>query len=205
MPEDVRWAARPYDGHAINRPLEPDHELLQVGPGTPGGEYFRRFWQPVALSSQLGDLPVAIRILGEELVVFRDLEGTVGLLHKHCAHRARIPRVSASSNGARHTLLLPRVACTRHRRDDPGDAGRARGQPDPPRDMPGRLSRARAQGAGLRLYGSAGEEGRFSPITTPWTSPATTWCRTRSTRPATGCRRAKTRWTPITASSCTGG
>ena len=87
MTEDVRWATRPYDGHVINRPIEPDLDLLQVGPGTPGGEYFRRFWLPVAMSSQLGEVPVATRILGEDLVVFRDLSGTVGLLHKHCAHR----------------------------------------------------------------------------------------------------------------------
>ena len=47
----------------------------------------RRFWHPVAMSSQLGEVPVGIRILGEDLVVFRDLSGNVGLLHKHCAHR----------------------------------------------------------------------------------------------------------------------
>jgi len=87
MAEDVRWSTRPNDGYAINQPLEPDLELLQVGPGTPGGEYFRRFWQPVAMAEQLGDLPEPIRILGEDLVIFRDLEGRVGLLHKHCAHR----------------------------------------------------------------------------------------------------------------------
>ena len=85
--KETRWARRPYDVHAINQPLEPDLELLQVGPGTPGGEYFRPFWQPVAMTSQLGEKPVAIRILGEDLVVFRDLQGDIGLLHKHCAHR----------------------------------------------------------------------------------------------------------------------
>ena len=87
MAKETRWTRRPYDGHAINQPLEPDYELLQVGPGTPGGEFFRRFWTPVAMTEQLGAKPVAIRILGEDLVIFRDLSGRVGLLHKHCAHR----------------------------------------------------------------------------------------------------------------------
>ena len=87
MSQEVRWSTGPYDGHAINSTLAPDLELLQVGPGTPGGAYFRRFWQPVAMTAQLGELPVATRIFGEDLVVFRDLEGRIGLLHKHCAHR----------------------------------------------------------------------------------------------------------------------
>ena len=64
-----------------------DAELTQVGPGTPGGEYLRRFWHPVALSSEIKDLPRAISILGENLVVFRDLSGRAGLLHLHCSHR----------------------------------------------------------------------------------------------------------------------
>lgn len=66
---------------------EPDHELTQVGPGTPCGEYLRRFWQPVAFARDLGAVPLAIRIMGEDLVVFRDKSGRVGLLERHCAHR----------------------------------------------------------------------------------------------------------------------
>jgi phenylpropionate dioxygenase-like ring-hydroxylating dioxygenase large terminal subunit len=54
---------------------------------TPGGEYLRRFWHPVAISAQLKDLPVAICILGEDLVIFRDGCGEVGILGRHCAHR----------------------------------------------------------------------------------------------------------------------
>ena len=64
-----------------------DVALTHVGPGTPGGEYLRRFWQPVALSDELGALPLAIRILDEELVLFRDRSGQVGLLHLRCSHR----------------------------------------------------------------------------------------------------------------------
>ena len=75
MAKKVRWARQPYDGHTINQVLEPDYELLQVSPGTPCGEYFRRFWLPVAMTDQLREKPVAIRILGEDLVIFRDLLG----------------------------------------------------------------------------------------------------------------------------------
>ena len=64
-----------------------DTELTHVGPGTPGGEYLRRFWQPICFSGELHDLPRRVKILGEELVVFRNMSGTVGLLELHCPHR----------------------------------------------------------------------------------------------------------------------
>jgi nitrite reductase/ring-hydroxylating ferredoxin subunit len=64
-----------------------DAELSHVGPNTPCGEYLRRFWQPVCVSDELKDLPHRVKILGEDLVVFRDLSGAVGLLELHCPHR----------------------------------------------------------------------------------------------------------------------
>ncbi len=64
-----------------------DTELTRVGPGTPGGEYLRRFWQPICFSDELHDLPRRVKIQGEELVVFRNLSGTVGLLELRCPHR----------------------------------------------------------------------------------------------------------------------
>jgi nitrite reductase/ring-hydroxylating ferredoxin subunit len=64
-----------------------DAEFTHVGPGTPCGEYFRRFWHPVSLSSNLRDLPVRVRVLGEDLVLFRDGHRRVGLLPLHCSHR----------------------------------------------------------------------------------------------------------------------
>src|SRR3984885_8660304 len=71
-----------------HRGLPPeDEELTRVGPGTPCGEYLRRFWQPVVLANELGDLPVKLRILGEDLVAFRDRSGEIGLLELHCPHR----------------------------------------------------------------------------------------------------------------------
>jgi phenylpropionate dioxygenase-like ring-hydroxylating dioxygenase large terminal subunit len=64
-----------------------DTELTHVGPGTPCGEYLRRFWQPICFSEELKDLPLRVKILGEELVGFRDRSGAVGLLELHCPHR----------------------------------------------------------------------------------------------------------------------
>ncbi len=76
-----------FDGY-YNRPASPALSAhVQVGPGTPGGEFLRRFWQPVMLVSELKDLPVAIKVLGGELVIFRDRRGMVGLVRKHCIHR----------------------------------------------------------------------------------------------------------------------
>ena len=62
-------------------------ELTHVGPGTPCGEYLRRYWQPISLSSEINELPVAVRIMGEDLVLYRDKSGELGLLHRHCSHR----------------------------------------------------------------------------------------------------------------------
>jgi nitrite reductase/ring-hydroxylating ferredoxin subunit len=74
-------------GHSLRQSGTENGELTHVGPGTRCGEYLRRFWLPVSLSSQLKDLPHAIRILGEDLVAFRDLLGNVGVLHRQCSHR----------------------------------------------------------------------------------------------------------------------
>lgn len=67
-----------------------ENELLtRTGPGTPCGEVMRRYWQPVALAEELpaGGAPLRVRILGEDLVLFRDDHGRLGLLGLHCAHR----------------------------------------------------------------------------------------------------------------------
>ena len=76
-----------YGGYFHRDIPEEDAELTHVGPGTPCGEYMRRFWQPICFSEELDDLPRRVKILGEELVVFRDARGNVGLLELHCPHR----------------------------------------------------------------------------------------------------------------------
>jgi phthalate 4,5-dioxygenase len=68
-----------------------DNETLcRVGPGTPMGAVFRRFWHPVCLSEQIAKPdcdPVRVEILGERLVAFRDSVGKLGLLEEGCPHR----------------------------------------------------------------------------------------------------------------------
>ncbi len=77
----------PYGGYLHSQAPSEDAELTHVGPGTPGGEWLRRFWHPVAVADELKDLPVAVRVLGEDLVLFRDRSGQIGLLELHCSHR----------------------------------------------------------------------------------------------------------------------
>jgi nitrite reductase/ring-hydroxylating ferredoxin subunit len=68
---------------------EENNLLTQTDPKTPCGELMRRYWQPVALSEELaqGTAPKAVTIMGEELVLFRDDRGRLGLLGLHCSHR----------------------------------------------------------------------------------------------------------------------
>jgi nitrite reductase/ring-hydroxylating ferredoxin subunit len=79
--------SKSYSGY-YNRPAPAEPQpLTETGPGTPGGEYLRRFWHPFLMSEELGDTPKLVRLLGEELVLFRDGSGRLGLLHKPCVHR----------------------------------------------------------------------------------------------------------------------
>jgi phenylpropionate dioxygenase-like ring-hydroxylating dioxygenase large terminal subunit len=79
--------AQPYSGYYNHRQKRSNDKLAQVGPGTPCGEYLRRFWHPFMKTADLGDLPKLTGLLGEELVAFRDKSGRYGLVHKHCPHR----------------------------------------------------------------------------------------------------------------------
>jgi len=86
--DDASAAPRKLQGTAYGRPAQHPNELLaRVGPGTPCGEYMRRFWQPVLPSSDFTSRPREIRILGEDLLVFRDGEGRPGLIYPRCMHR----------------------------------------------------------------------------------------------------------------------
>jgi len=62
-------------------------DIPHVGPGTPCGEWFRRYWIVVGTAQELYDIPQAVKVLGEALVLFRDQSGRAGLLGEHCPHR----------------------------------------------------------------------------------------------------------------------
>jgi phthalate 4,5-dioxygenase oxygenase subunit len=68
-----------------------DNELLcRVGPGTPMGKLLRRFWLPALLEEELAKpdgAPVRLRLLGENLIAFRDSDNRIGIVDAYCAHR----------------------------------------------------------------------------------------------------------------------
>ncbi|MCS6931110.1 MAG: aromatic ring-hydroxylating dioxygenase subunit alpha [Acetobacteraceae bacterium] len=68
---------------------EQNERITRVGPGTPCGALLRRYWQPIALAEELeGPRPVRpVRALGQDLVLFRDEAGRLGLLDRDCPHR----------------------------------------------------------------------------------------------------------------------
>src|SRR5688572_26848199 len=68
-----------------------DNELItRVGPGTPMGNLMREYWIPALMATELSEHdgpPMRVRLLGEDLVAFRDSQGQVGMLAANCPHR----------------------------------------------------------------------------------------------------------------------
>ena len=80
-------ASAGYSGYSEAQRGDSDELLVRTGPATACGEYLRRYWQPIALTSEVTDVPRLVWVLGEELVLFCDRSGRYGLLHKQCPHR----------------------------------------------------------------------------------------------------------------------
>lgn len=75
-------------GTAYGRPAPTSkHELTAVGAGTPMGELLRRYWHPIGLAADATATPRKVRVLGEDLILFRDGQGRPGLVYPHCSHR----------------------------------------------------------------------------------------------------------------------
>src|SRR6188508_445583 len=67
-----------------------NEQITRTGPGTPMGEYLRRYWLPAITSRELPDPdcpPIRVKLLSEELIAFRTTSGTVGLIQNACPHR----------------------------------------------------------------------------------------------------------------------
>jgi phthalate 4,5-dioxygenase len=70
--------------------LEDSELLCRVGPGTAGGALIRQYWMPALMSSELPEkdgAPLRVRLLGENLIAFRDTAGQIGLVRNACPHR----------------------------------------------------------------------------------------------------------------------
>lgn len=82
---DVKAGA--YQGYQQPHRGESDELLVRTSRGTACGEYLRRYWQPIGLTSEVEDVPRLIRVMGEDLVLFRDKSERYGLVHRQCPHR----------------------------------------------------------------------------------------------------------------------
>ena len=80
--------------------------LTQTGPGTPCGKLLRSYWQPIATSEEMpiGGAPMPIKIMSEELVLFRDEQNRLGLIGRHCAHRGTDLSYGRVENGGLRCL-----------------------------------------------------------------------------------------------------
>ena len=84
-----------------------NERLTRVGPGTPMGELMRRYWQPVAVTADLNARPTRpVRILGEDLVLYRDKSGTLGLIERASA------RIAGSISPTAYRRSTACAACT---------------------------------------------------------------------------------------------
>jgi 5,5'-dehydrodivanillate O-demethylase len=67
---------------------EDNQKLTRVGPGTPMGELMRRYWMPIAAIDEFARVSAKpVRLMGEDLILYRDRSGTYGLVDRHCPHR----------------------------------------------------------------------------------------------------------------------
>ena len=86
-----------------------ENELLtRIGPGTPAGEVLRRYWHPIAVAQELTDENPTkfVRVLGEDLVLFKDRSGNVGVIADHCM----LPLTSIASTRSSGVSSLTRLS-----------------------------------------------------------------------------------------------
>ena len=145
MATQRQFLTKPYG--AYYNPVLPgeDAAATHVEKGSIGGEYLRRFWQPVAMTSELGELPIKVRMFGEDLILFRTTAGDYGLLDLHCSHRGTLARIRIAHR-LRNPLLLSRLA-VRNRWPHPRNARRPSRQHVEGSALPRGLSREAVPGS----------------------------------------------------------
>ena len=181
---------------------EKNRLLTQVGPGTPMGELLRRYWMPIGGASEFDGNPIkAIRLMGEDLVLYKDMRGRFGLLDRHCPHRrADLAYGFVEETGIRcnyHGWLMNEAgACLEQPYDDTvNPRSRAKDRYDrayPVKECAGLLWAY----MGPQPYRSC-RSGSRSPgrmASAKWSSP---------TFPATGFNARKTPATPCISNGCT--
>ncbi len=146
-----------------------DNELVtNTDKGTPMGELFRRFWLPVALSEELPGpdcVPVKLKILDEDLIAFRDTDGSVGLVDAYCPHRGAPMFFGRNEESG--------LRCVYHgwKFDVDGPVRRpaehARGRHLQEQDQDHRLSLPRSRRHGLRLHGPEGQAAAVPGVRLP--------------------------------------
>ena len=210
------WQPSPQGGnHEISlwpKVPAPD-DLTIVEAGSPMGELLRRYWQPVCTSDELRDLPKKVKILCEEVVVFRDKKGRVGALDPHCSHRGTsLEYARVEERGT--ALLLSRLAL-RHAGPLHRDALRDRRSPPEDGRVAAGLSGDGVRRPGLPLHGAARHQAaaaadvrhhRHARTATTWCSSASgcgTIMRSATCATATGFSISRMRPIPTISSCCT--
>jgi phenylpropionate dioxygenase-like ring-hydroxylating dioxygenase large terminal subunit len=74
-------------------------DIPHVSRGTPAGDWFRYYWLVVGTTRDLREIPTAVKVLGEDLVLFRGPDGQIGLLGLHCPHRGASLEYGDIENG----------------------------------------------------------------------------------------------------------
>ena len=174
--------------------------ITRTGPKDPCGKLMRMYWQPAALVDELqGPRPVKpVKLLGENLVLFRDEQGRYGLIDRHCAHRGADLAFGRLENGglrcAFHGWLFDVDG------QMPGDAGRAEGFALC-KNITQRAYPVVEKSGILWAYLGEGEPPAFPEIDC-FVAPDATPLRSRATSTATGCRRSRSASIRRTPRSC---
>src|SRR5487761_1358043 len=115
-------------------PQQENEILTRVGAGTPLGDLLRQFWIPVTYGEELAadGRPYRVRLLGEDLIAFRETSGRVGLLAEHCAHRGASLYYGRNEHGGLRCVYHGWKYDVRgHCVDMPNESEGGPGMPDP--------------------------------------------------------------------------